>query len=235
MAHRKIFFKSDSETHMAEALRLLRTNLHFMERKKNRVILCTSTIPGEGKSFVAANYAMSVAISGEKVLLIDCDIRRPRAHSNFELKVDHGITDILLGKKNMEEVILKNVEKNLDLLPSTHLKGNVTELFIGSKMRELIDNLKQLYDLVILDTPPLLATSDAAILSQYSDGVVFICGYGMVTKKELLQAKKMLLKARATLYGVVVNKVEEDGYSAGNCGYYSYTHKYYGEYINGKN
>jgi len=234
MARRKLFFKENGETHMAEALRLLRTNIHFMERKKKRVVLCTSTVPGEGKSFVTANYAMSVAISGEKVLLIDCDIRRPRAHSNFEVEVEHGIADILLGKKKKEEVILKNIEENLDLLPSKHLSINVTELFLGSRMKKLIDDLKKKYDLIILDTPPLLATSDAAILSQYSDGIIFVCGYGMVTKKELFQAKKMLLKAEANLYGVVVNRVEESGYSAGNYGYYSYTHKYYDDYINGK-
>lgn len=235
MGHRRIFFKEENETHMAEALRLLRTNIHFMESKKKRVILCTSTIPGEGKSFVTANYAMSVAISGEKVLLIDCDIRRPRVHSIFDLKVQTGITDILLGKKKAKEVIFKNVEKNLDLLPSKHLNNNVTELFLGGRMKNLIESLKKEYDLIMLDTPPLLSTSDAAILSQYSDGVIFVCGYGMITKKELLQARKMLSKAEANLYGIVINKIEESGYSAGNYGYYSYTHKYYDEYMNGKN
>ena len=234
MAHRKIFFKGNGDSHMAEALRLLRTNIHFIEPKKRRVILCTSTIPNEGKSFVTANYAMSVAISGEKVLLIDCDIRRPRIHSNFELKVEHGIADILLGEKKTEEVILKNIEENLDLLPSKHLSNNVTELFLGSRMKELIEELKKKYDLIILDTPPLLSTSDAAILSQYSDGVIFVCGYGMVTKKELIQARKILTQVEANLYGIVVNKIEEAGYSIGNCGYYSYTHKYYDDYINGR-
>ncbi|GLI55792.1 capsular polysaccharide biosynthesis protein [Propionigenium maris DSM 9537] len=235
MGHRRIFLKEGKETHMAEALRLLRTNIHFMEPKKKRVILCTSTVPGEGKSFVTANYAMSVAISGEKVLLIDCDIRRPRAHSIFNLKVETGIADILLGKKRTEEVIFKEVEKNLDLLPSKHLNNNVTELFLGGRMKNLIENLKKDYDLILLDTPPLLATSDAAILSKYSDGVIFVCGYGMITKKELIQAKKMLSKAEANLYGIVINKIEESGYAAGNYGYYSYTHKYYDEYMSEEN
>ena len=219
---------------MAEAIRLLRTNLHFLEGRKRRVVLCTSTIPGEGKSFVAANYAMSVAISGERVLIIDCDIRRPRIHRNFNLVNKLlGISDILLGKKKAEEVILKNIEENLDLLPAKNIKGNVTELFLGDRMKKLISELKKKYDLIILDTPPLLAASDGAILSQYYDGVIFVCGYDMVTKKELIQAKEMLVKAEANLYGVVVNKIEESGYSAGNYGYYSYTHKYYDDYISG--
>lgn len=233
ITERKMFFKDDQDSHLSESLRVLRTNIHFMEEKKNRTILFTSTIPGEGKSTIAANYAMSVAISGEKVLLVDCDIRRPRAHSSFGIEINYGMGSVLLGEKSLEDVILKDLEENLDILPSKHLKQNVTELFLGNKMKDLLKELKGKYDLIILDTPPLTVATDAVILSEYSDGVVYICGYDMVSKKELLNAKKMLDRANANIYGMVVNKIDKKGYSYGNYGYYNNNYSYYEEYIKG--
>ncbi|MGB6127562.1 MAG: CpsD/CapB family tyrosine-protein kinase [Psychrilyobacter sp.] len=233
-SERKIFFKGDQDTQLAESLRVLRTNIHFMEEKGNRVVVFTSTIPKEGKSTVAANYAMSVAISGEKVLLVDCDIRRPRAHSSFGIRIDHGMGSILMGDKAPEDVILKNVEENLDILPSKHISQNVTELFLGSKMKNLLKELRKQYDLIVLDTPPLAVATDAVILSEYSDGVVYVCGYDMVSKKELLNAKKMLDRAKANIYGIVVNKIDKRGYSYGNYGYYNNYYSYYEEYIKGE-
>jgi len=230
---RKIFFKGDQDTHLAESLRVLRTNIHFMEDKKNRIVVFTSTIPKEGKSTMAANYAMSVAISGEKVLLVDCDIRRPRAHTSFGIKVKKGMGSILLGEAKTEDVILKGVEKNLDILPSTHLNYNVTELFLGNKMKSLLEDLRKKYDLIVLDTPPIVISTDAIILSEYSDGVVYVCGYDMVSKKELLQSKKLLDRAGAKIYGVVVNKIDKKGYSYGNYGYYNNNYNYYEDYIKG--
>ncbi len=233
-SERKMFFKGDQDSHLAESLRVLRTNIHFMEEKENRVVVFTSTIPKEGKSTIAANYAMSVAISGEKVLLVDCDIRRPRAHSSFGIQIDHGMGSVLLGDKKVEDVILKGIEENLDILPSKHLSQNVTELFLGNKMKDLLKGLREKYDLIVLDTPPLTVATDAVILSEYSDGVVYICGYDMVSKKELLQSKKMLDRARANIYGTVVNKIDKRGYSYGNYGYYNNNYSYYEEYIKGE-
>jgi len=233
-AERKLFFKDEEDSHLAESLRVLRTNIHFMEESKNRIIVFTSSIPKEGKSTVAANYAMSVAISGEKVLLVDCDIRRPRAHSSFGKKISKGMGDVLLGNASVEEVILKDVENGLDILPSKHLKENVTELFLGNKMKELLEKLKETYDLIVLDTPPVAVTTDAVILSEYADGVVYIVGYDMVSKKELLQSKKLLDRAGANIYGIVVNKIDKKAYSYGNYGYYNNNYAYYEEYIKGE-
>jgi len=230
---RKIFFKEDQDSHLAESLRVLRTNIHFMEEKENRIILFTSTIPKEGKSIVSANYAMSVAISGEKVLLVDCDIRRPRAHSSFGINMEYGMGDVLIGNKELKDVIIKDIEGNLDLLPSKHIKQNVTELFLGNRMKNLLKELRKEYDLIVLDTPPLAVATDAAILSEYSDGVVYVCAYDMVSKKELTQAKKLLTTAGANIYGVVVNKIAKKAYSYGNYGYYNNNYGYYEEYIKG--
>mgnify|MGYP001388103848 FL=1 len=235
VAHkRKMFFNKEQDSHLAESLRILRTNLHFMEEKKNRIVIFTSTIPKEGKSTVSANYAMSVAMSGEKVLIVDCDIRRPRAHSSFGIEVNKGLGEILLEKESLEDVILKDIEPNLDILPSTHLNHNVTELFLGNRMKNLLLELRKRYDLIVLDTPPLVISTDAVILSEYSDGVVYVCGYDMVSKKQLIQSRKILDRAKANIYGVVVNKIDKDGYSYGNYGYYNYNYKYYDEYSKGE-
>ncbi len=235
VAHkRKMFFNKEQDSHLAESLRILRTNLHFMEEKKNRIVIFTSTIPKEGKSTVSANYAMSVAMSGEKVLIVDCDIRRPRAHSSFGIEVNKGLGEILLEKESLEDVILKDIEPNLDILPSTHLNHNVTELFLGNRMKNLLLELRKRYDLIVLDTPPLVISTDAVILSEYSDGVVYVCGYDMVSKKQLVQSRKILDRAKANIYGVVVNKIDKDGYSYGNYGYYNYNYKYYDEYSKGE-
>jgi len=224
---KKIFFsKEDQPFKVNEIINTLRTNVYFLESKKKRTVVCTSTIEKEGKSFVATNYAISAAESGKKVLLIDCDVRRPRTHNYFGLEVKYGINDVILGRKRLSEAILKEVRKNLDLLPSKHQEENVSQLFLGDQIKIILRELKKKYDLIVIDTPPLLVAADAAVLAQYSDGVIYICGYGMIERKELLYAKRILKRAKAKLYGIVVNKIEKEGYSVGNYGYYNYSYKY---------
>lgn len=230
MERRKLVFFDDDKEHIAEAIRILRTNLYFTESKDRKVILMTSSIPKEGKSTVAANYALSVAISGEKVILVDCDIRRPRVHDSFGLKVYRGFEEVLMGRRELDDVILRDVMKNLDILPAKSHGENVTELFLGKRMRDILEKLKERYNLIVLDTPPLAVATDAALLSTYADGVVYVVGYNMVFKKELLNGKKLLNKAGATIYGVVVNKVDKGGYALGNYGNYSSNYKYYNDY-----
>lgn len=231
MAERRIFFREDVQNPVSEALRSLRTNIHFIDEKEKRTVLVTSSIPKEGKSFVAANYAMSEAMVGQKVILVDLDIRRPRAHSGLGITAHSGMEEVLKGKKELKDVIIKNVEENLDLLPTKHLEQNVTELMMGKVIKDIIIELGETYDIVVLDTPPITVASDAAILSKYADGVIFVNGYDMVSKKELLYAKAALDSAGANLYGMVVNKVDKSGYGFGNYGYYNYNYKYYQDYI----
>lgn len=230
---REIFFNDNEDSHLAESLRVLRTNIHFMEESNNRTIVFTSTIPKEGKSTVAANYAMSVAISGERVILIDCDIRRPRAHTGFGLEFDKGLGDVLKGDVTLDEAIIKDVEKGLDMLPSKHINKNATELFLGEKMKATLDELKSRYDLIVLDNPPVAVATDAVILSEHADGLVYVVGYDMVSKKELEQSKKLFDRAGTNVYGVVVNKIQKKAYSYGNYGYYNNNYGYYQEYIKG--
>lgn len=233
MSHRSNFFITDNNLQITEAFRTLRTNLAFLREKQNgKTLLFTSSIPAEGKSFVASNYAASLAIANKKVLLIDCDIRRPRAHESFGIKIEKGLESILTHDAPIESLIMKGILPNLDLLPTKNMKHNVTELFLRDKMKHVLETLKDRYDTIILDTPPLAVASDAAILSKSVDGVVVVVGYDQVAKRELEFTKEMLDNAHANIYGFIVNGVDKRGMSYGNYGYYTNYYSYYEDYYN---
>lgn len=236
MSKRKIFFIQEDNMEVTEAFRTVRTNLAFQNDKEiGRKIMVTSSIPGEGKSTLAGNYGASLAIAGKKVLLIDCDIRRPRAHESFGIKVERGLESVLTENVNPKDVIIKDLIPNFDLLPTKHMRYNVTELFIGDKMKEVISSLENEYNTIILDMPPLAVASDAAILSKYVDGVVVVVAYDQVAKRELEFTKEMLSNAGANIYGFVVTKVDKGGLSYGNYGYYNNYYSYYQEYYSDSN
>ena len=231
MVKRKNLFNGEGDLEIIEALRTLRTNLSFLNEKEvGRKILFTSVIPNEGKSFLSSNYAASIASTGKKALLIDCDIRRPRAHESFGVKFKNGLESVLLGKVSVEDVILKDVVPNLDILPSKHITDGVTELFSSDKIDEILDSLSPHYNTIVLDNPPIAVASDSVLLSKFVDGVVVVVGYDQVAKKELEFAREMLGNAHANIYGFVVNKVDKSGLSYGNYGYYNNYYSYYKEY-----
>ena len=231
MSHRSIFFVTDNNLQITEAFRTLRTNLAFLrEKQEGKTLLFTSSIPAEGKSFVASNYAASLAIANKKVLLIDCDIRRPRAHESFGIKIEKGLESVLTHDENPENLIMKDILPNLDLLPTKNMRHNVTELFLRDKMKEILDSLRDKYDTIILDTPPLAVASDAAILSKAVDGVVVVVGYDQVAEREMKFTKEMLENADANIYGFIVNGVDKRGMSYGNYGYYTNYYSYYQDY-----
>ena len=236
MSKRGIFFVTDERPEITEAFRTLRTNLAFLREKHDgKTLLFTSSIPAEGKSTVASNYAASLAIAGRKTLIIDCDIRRPRAHESFGIKIEKGLECALTHDEPVKDLIMKNVLPNLDLLPTKNMKNNVTELFLRDKMKDIIGSIKDEYDTIILDTPPLAVASDAAILSRDVDGVVVVIGYDQVAERELKFTKEMLDNAGANIYGFIVNGVEKKAMSYGNYGYYTNYYSYYEEYYNDDN
>lgn len=236
MSKRGIFFVTDERPKITEAFRTLRTNLAFLREKHDgKTLLFTSSIPAEGKSTVASNYAASLAIAGRKTLIIDCDIRRPRAHESFGIKIEKGLECALTHDEPVKDLIMKDVLPNLDLLPTKNMKNNVTELFLRDKMKDIIGSIKDEYDTIILDTPPLAVASDAAILSRDVDGVVVVVGYDQVAERELKFTKEMLDNAGANIYGFIVNGVEKKAMSYGNYGYYTNYYSYYEEYYNDDN
>lgn len=227
---KRLFFKNVNDQEMNEAFRVIKTNLYLLNKeKKSRVILVTSSIPKEGKSMVASNYAMSLAIAGEKVLLVDCNMRRPTIHEKFKMFFDKGLESVLLRNCEVKDAILRDVRKNLDILPSKNTVDNTMDFFLGERIKLALQEVKRKYTTVILDTSSLIISGDAAILSEYCDGVIYVVGYNQVTEKELKFGKDMLDNAKANIYGFIINKVDKNGFLYGDCGYCS--KNYYPEKI----
>ena len=209
-----------------EAFRIIRTNLYFLnEKETSRIILITSSVPKEGKSMIASNYAFSLAVTGEKVLLIDCDAKKPTIHEKFKLFFDKGLESVLSEEYEVEGLILKNVKKNLDILPINKITDDTAKFFLKNKLKTILDKMTEKYDTIILDTPSLIISSDAAILSKYCDGVIYVVGYNQITQKELEFGKMILDNAKANIYGFIVNKIDKNGalYSEYRC----YNKEYY--------
>src|SRR5574344_1981426 len=157
-----------------EAIRTLRTNILFSDiDQKLKKIVITSSLPDEGKSTIAVELSRSMAQNGSKVILLGCDLRNPTVGEYTENHVNYGITNILMKKIDLVDAIIKdNVESNLDLLLSGPVPPNPSELISSKAMKELINKLDQMYDYVIIDTPPAGIITDAAILSTVADGVL---------------------------------------------------------------
>lgn len=219
---KQIFFEDTNNQELNEAFRVIRTNLHFLNEKENsRVILVTSSIPKEGKSIVASNYAMSLAKIGEKVLIIDCNLKKPTIHEKFGLFFEKGLESVLSEECYVENVILKNIEKNLDILPIKKVVNDAEKIFLKKKLKTILDEMIEKYDVIILDSPSLMVSSDAAILSKYCDGVIYVVGYNQITQEELKFGKTILNNAKANIYGFIVNKVDKNGVLYGDYRYHN--------------
>lgn len=218
--------RADSANPVAEATRELRTNLRFIDiDNPPRAIVVTSPIPGDGKSTIAANLAVSIAAAGENVVLIDADLRRPMVASLFDLPEGAGLTDVLTARAEIADVAhTVGVGNNLVVIGAGRIPPNPSEVLGSLKMRELIQTLAT-NAFVIIDSPPLLPVTDAAVLATNADGAIVVVSAGKTTYDMLHKALDNLEKARARALGVVLNKVPKRGAGAT---YYGY--QYQGEY-----
>jgi len=207
---------------VSEAYRVLRTNVQFSTvGNPASALLVTSAAPLEGKSTTAANLGVVMAQAGKKVVLVDCDLRRPALHGMFDLRRAAGLTDLLVDEGlHLEEVLLQTSVDGLRLLPSGTLPPNPAELLGSEGMKRLLARLEEEADVVILDTPPALAVADASILASHSPGVLLVVGAGKTRSEACRQGKEALAKAGGRLLGVVLNKVVPRG------GGYYYYHYY---------
>ncbi|MDO4963771.1 MAG: CpsD/CapB family tyrosine-protein kinase [bacterium] len=204
----------------SEAIRTLRSNLQFtfVDKKKN-VLMVTSSMPGEGKSFISSNLGVAFALTNTKVLLIDCDLRKGRNKSIFKLSTDKGLSDLLLDEvKEYKKYIEKTEVKNLSVLPKGTVPPNPSELLGSNKCMELINLLKSDYDLIILDCPPLNCVTDTLVLTPVIDEAVIVCSYKKTPIELLKSSKKALENANAKIAGVVMNNLD------------SKSNSYYSEY-----
>lgn len=204
---------------VSTSLEMLNTNLGFtVSDKELRVILVTSSTSGEGKSFVAANLAVAASHVGKRVLLIDCDMRRPRQHRIWEIPNLLGTSNILAGQNELEPAIHK-VFLNVDMLPAGKIPPNPVTLLDSQRMADLIEEARQDYDFVIIDTPPLTAVTDPLIIGKFADGLLLVVRPGKVEYSALKSAKSLLNQSKVPVLGMAVNGVsEESGYG----GYYYY-------------
>lgn len=206
----------------AEAFRTLRTNIQFSTFDDTlKTIVITSTMPSEGKSTIISNLAFTMAQSGKKVLLIDCDLRKPTVHKKMGVSNEDGLTSMLTGNKKFEECVATTKQNNLFILPSGPVPPNPSELLGSKKMRALIKEMEAVFDLILLDAPPVIVVTDAQVLSRISSGVIIVASYGQTEKAALIKAKDLLNKVDAKILGVVINKIPEksEGYHYGK--YYS--------------
>ncbi len=213
---------------VSEAYRTLRTNIQFSNLDHPpRTMLITSAGPGEGKSTTVANLAITFSQMGAKTLLLDADFRRPVLHSVFGLKKEPGVTNYLAGKVPLDAILKKTPVDNLDVVTCGVIPPNPSELLISEKMREFVAELKNRYQTVLFDTPPVIAVTDAVVLSLLLDGVVLVASAGQTTHQGLARAKSLLENVDAKILGAVLNKIEAKS-AYGSYHYYYYYH-YYGD------
>lgn len=204
---------------IVEAYRVLRTNLQFSSvDKPARTLAMTSPSPSEGKSVTLANLAVVMAQSGNKVILVDTDLRRPVQHKIFALPNRHGFSDAILNTNPGAQEFLQDTSvENLRLLTSGTLPPNPAELLASERMKGMVEELKGLADIVLFDSPPTLVVADAAILGTCVDGVLLVSDAGRTRNNELRRAADELLRVRANVLGVILNRM-----NTGRNGYYYY-------------
>ncbi|MGN9134674.1 CpsD/CapB family tyrosine-protein kinase [Clostridium sp. HCP1S3_B4] len=203
----------------AEAYRTLRTNIQYSSFDEEiRTIVVTSSEPGEGKSTTAGNIAISFAQAAKKTVIIDCDLRKPSLHKKFKISNIGGLSDILIGKEKIDDVI-HHFNEELDVITSGKLPPNPAEMLGSRTMERLLVALKERYDIIILDTAPLQAVTDAQILSTKSDGIILVVRAHATKRESVIQAKGLIEKVGGKILGTVLNGVEN---TRGKYYYYYY-------------
>lgn len=209
----------------AEAFRTLRTNLGFAcGNEEYRTIMVSSPGPLEGKSTVISNLAIVLAQADKKVLLADCDLRKPVQHRIFNLPNRQGLTNCLLGQVTVEEAVQPGSPANLSLLTSGPIPPNPAEILSSPRSGAFWASLREKYDYVLVDTPPVLAVTDGVILAGQLDGAILVIRAGATRSNMALQARNQLARASTRLLGVVLNMVKVDSPDYQYAYYYYYGH-----------
>lgn len=206
----------------AESYRSLRTNLRFANvsvRAKSFIV--TSSLPGEGKSTTATNLAIALAQTGQSVCLIDADLRRPTIGEYLGLERGAGLTTALVGATDVESLLQPWGEDDLFVLTSGQIPPNPSELLGSTEMKELIDRLEGMFDTIVIDAPPLLPVTDAAVLAQHVGGVVMVVGVQKVSRPALEKSLAALELVDANVLGVVLNRLPQKGPDAYSYSYYT--------------
>ncbi len=210
-----------------EALRSLRTSLHFaMMEAKNNIIAISGPSPGVGKSFISVNLATVLAQSGKKVLIIDADMRKGYLQTQFGMKWDDGLSDLLSGRLNLEQVTKKSQVEGLDVITRGQIPPNPSELLMHSNFSKMVDEVSGKYDIIIVDTPPILAVTDPAIVSAHAGSTLLVTRFGQNHLREIELTRNRFEQNGIDVKGVVFNGVVRKASNAyGYYGYYNYEYK----------
>ena len=193
----------------AEAYRSLRTSIKFSSLDKPiKTIVVTSSLIGEGKSTVVGNLAYSLNQDGSRVLVIDCDLRKPSIHENFLLSNEKGLTDILVGKSDLKSVT-KKIEESLFLITAGTIPPNPAEILGSKEMEDLIKELSINFDYIILDTPPILPVSDTLLLASKADATLIVVKARKTKEKIVKESYSKLVEARANVIGTILNESDK--------------------------
>ncbi|MBD3107149.1 CpsD/CapB family tyrosine-protein kinase [Bacillus sp. AGMB 02131] len=216
---RKLIAYTNSKSPISEQYRTIRTNIQFAAvDKEMQIIMVTSSVPGEGKSTTAANLAVVMAQQAKKVLFIDADLRKPTVHYTFNQTNTFGLTNVLMKKIELADAVKTTDVDNLYVLTSGPVPPNPAELLGSKMMKDLLNQIRMEFDTVIIDTPPLLAVTDAQIVANICDGTVLVISSGKAEIENAKKAKDMLQATSSTLLGAVINNKKVTGDSS----YYYY-------------
>lgn len=209
----------DAFSPITEAYRSLRTSVQYSSiDRKVHALGVTSAHPGEGKSVTSANLAIAVALQGKRVILVDADLRRPSVHRMFGVESEPGLTTVLAAEMELEDALRSTGIEGLQILTSGPLPPNPPELLNSQVMLDLMERLKEIADVIIFDTPPVVPVTDAQVLGSHLDGMILVVESGQARKATVKHARELLDRTRVRLLGVVLNKIDQGG---------SYYHQYY--------
>jgi capsular exopolysaccharide synthesis family protein len=219
---------TDDDPAQAEPYRVLHTNLNLtLKAGQPASLVVFSAGPGEGKSTTLHRLARMMALSGERVVLVDSDLRRPTQHKLADCPREPGLSDWLLNRQPLEAVLQRAVAANLDFIPSGGVPGFTLGLLHQARMRELVATLKGRYDKVIFDSPPIIGVSDASVLASVVDGAVLLIQHRRNPQSMVLRAQQTIESLKTPLIGVVLTQVPAD--AGGEYGYYTHSYAYYSE------
>lgn len=233
-----LIVKAGSRTVVAEQFRIMRTNIQYLISKTDKpVILITSSISGEGKSFVATNYGAAVALAGKKTAVLEFDIRKPRLLKGLNMQVAKGLSNFIIGNAVLEEIVQPVPEfPNLYVIGCGPVPPNPSELLLDKQVGKLFEALKERFDVIIIDSAPVGLVSDAFTLSAYSNASLYLVRQGYTLKRQLSMVEDLYQQKRLPNMGLVINDIQTQGrykgyYGYGGGSYYGYGYGYGGEYF----
>ena len=229
MEERRNLLSPKSDFYVREAYKTLRTNVSFAlaDEEKCHVIVVTSSLQGEGKSITAMNLAISYSMADRKVLVVDCDLRRPKLARLMRVSANAGLSNVILNPKLLEEAIVPTHIEGLDVILSGDIPPNPSELLGSERMKRIVAALRERYDYIILDSPPVNMVTDAVVLAPMSDGVLFLVRANHSERGAVIHAVEQLEYAKVKILGFVLNDVDIENT---HYGYKKYRYGRYGRY-----